>query len=527
MDVNKQTNEIQQNYDDFPYFSFPYEQSAPEHLAAVAHVFGLSAPDTSTARVLELGCAAGGNLIAFAVRNPEGRAIGVDLSGVQVQEGRKRVKRLKLKNVELRQQDLTTLGEVDGKFDYIICHGVYSWVPPDVQQAILRVCRENLSADGIAYIGYNTYPGWKSREIVRDAMLLRARGLTGGRERLAYGRGMIDFLREHASKDSLLARAVERDHALIGNGDTGTSAYVSHDYLAPSNTPCYLQDFANRAGEHGLAYLGDANLPSMFALNYGAEIGRLLIEECGHSQVAVEQYLDFVSDRSFRTSLLVHKERADAIEYHVGHERLRALHVAASLMCANGEVRLDESPQQFIADNGSSVVFNDAVAKAATVALGDTWPFTLSFDELKREVLARMNIAEALDEAGLDSRLELFLNALVVRGLGRFRLQPVMRGAANPSLHPAVRAYPASLPEGQLAHTVNAWHQPVQLDAAAQFLLRLIDGSRTRKELLGMLSKAVQDGELLVSLPTVEGGEADPRAVFELKLEQVLEQLCA
>ncbi len=527
MDVNTQTNEIQQNYDDYPYYSFPYEHSAPEHLAAVAHVFGLSAPDPRGARVLELGCAAGGNLIPFAVRNPDARAVGVDLSGVQVQEGRKRVKRLKLKNVELRQQDLMTLGEVDGKFDYIICHGVYSWVPADVQQAILRVCRENLSADGIAYIGYKTYPGWKSREIVRDAMLLRARGLTGGRERLAYGRGMIDFLRQHASKDSVLARAVERDHPLISNGDTGMSAYVAHDYLAPANAPCYLQDFAGRAGEQGLAYLGDAILPSMFAFNYGDEIGRLLMEECGHSQVAIEQYLDFVSDRSFRTSLLVHGARARGIAYHVGHERLRGLHVAASLTCANGEVRPDDSPQQFTADNGNPIVFDDAVAKAAAVALGEAWPFTMSFDALKRDVLTRLDAASTRDAAAFDARLDRFVNALVVRGFGRFRLQPVTRSAGNPAVPAAMRNYPALLPEGQLAHTVNPWHQPVQLDEAAQFLLHYIDGARTRKDLLGMLWKAVQDGALTIVPPTPEGGDGKSRAVVAQKLEQVLAQLCA
>ena len=526
MDANTQANEIQQNYDDYPYYSLPYELSAPEHLAAVAHVFGLSAPDTRTARVLELGCAAGGNLIPFAVRNPDARAIGVDLSGVQVQEGRKRVKRLKLKNVELRQQDLMTLGEVDGQFDYIICHGVYSWVPPDVQQAILRVCRENLSADGIAYIAYKTYPGWKSREIVRDAMLLRARDRTSGRERLAYGRGMLDFLREHATKDSLLARAVERDHALISDADMGMSAYVAHDYLAPANAPCYLQDFAQRADDAGLAYLGDANLPSMFAFNYGDAVGRLLMEECGHSQVAIEQYLDFVCDRSFRASLLVHTARAGGIAYQVGHERLRALHVAASLSCANGEVHLDDSPQPFRAENGSTIAFDDAVAKAATVVLDDAWPFTMSFDALKRDTQTLLSPAMTLDEAALNTRLERFISTLVVRGLGRFRLQPVTRGAGKPSLPAALRAYPALLPEGQLAHTVNPWHQPVQLDAAAQFLLPYIDGSRTRKELLGMLSKAVQDGALTLVQQASEGDAEEPRAILSQKLDQVLELLC-
>ncbi|SKC90082.1 regulatory domain of a methyltransferase-containing protein [Burkholderia sp. YR290] len=527
MDTTQHTNEIEQNYDDNPYYSFSYEQSAPEHLAAVAHVFGLSAPDVSKARVLELGCAAGRNLIPFAVRNPGARAIGVDLSGAQVQEGRQNIKRLKLKNVELRQQDLTTLGEVDGKFDYIICHGVYSWVPQAVQQAILRVCSENLSADGIAYLGYKTYPGWKSREIVRDAMLLRAGELKGAGERLAHGRGMIDFLREHARKDSVLARAVEQDHEMINNNDAGFSAYVNHDYLALSNAPCYFQDFTKRIDEHGLAYLADANLPSMFASNYGDEIGRLLLAECGHSQVLTEQYLDFVSDRAFRTSLIVHKERAGGIHYRVEHERLHELHLAASLKCADSDVRMDDSPQRFDAENGSSIILNHAIDKAAAIELERVWPFTMSFDELKRDVRTRLGNDAALPDTDIEARLDVFFNAMVVRGLGRFRVHPLTRSSGNARLHAAVRHYPAGLPRGQMAHTFNPWHQPVQMDAVTQLLLPHIDGSRNEADLLGILSKAVEKGALTVSHPPGESGEAGERIVLARELERALKLLCA
>src|ERR1700761_9070116 len=118
--MTDKTREIQKNYDDVPYYSFPYVQTAPEHLAAVAHVFGLDAPDTRTARVLELGCAAGGNLIPFAVRNPSARAVGLDLSSIQIDDGRRRIERLQLDNIELLQQDLTTLTKDFGEFDYIV-----------------------------------------------------------------------------------------------------------------------------------------------------------------------------------------------------------------------------------------------------------------------------------------------------------------------------------------------------------------------------------------------------------------------
>ncbi|KND57364.1 Methyltransferase [Candidatus Paraburkholderia schumanniana] len=196
--MKESTQQIRESYDEFPYHSFAYMSSAPENLAAVAHLFGLDAPDVRSARVLELGCASGGNVIPFAVRNPKARVVGVDLSEVQIEEGRRRIAALKLKNVELRALDLTSITKAFGEFDYIVCHGLYSWVPDDAREAILLICRENLADEGVAYVSYKTYPGWKAHEIVRDAMLLRAGRADGIEERLALGRGMIDFLRTHA-----------------------------------------------------------------------------------------------------------------------------------------------------------------------------------------------------------------------------------------------------------------------------------------------------------------------------------------
>ena len=78
----------------------------------------------------------------------------------QADDGRATIATLQLGNIELRQGDITELGEKDGIFDYIICHGVFSWVPPPVQDKILELCTRNLAPQGVAYVSYNTYPGW-------------------------------------------------------------------------------------------------------------------------------------------------------------------------------------------------------------------------------------------------------------------------------------------------------------------------------------------------------------------------------
>jgi cyclopropane fatty-acyl-phospholipid synthase-like methyltransferase len=112
-------------YDSVPYTSHAYMNSSPEQMAAVAHLFGLSPPPVDTARVLELGGAAGGNLLPLALRYPQLHAVEVELSPVQVATGQAHAQRLGLQNLILRQADLAELeSESLGQFDYIVCHGV-------------------------------------------------------------------------------------------------------------------------------------------------------------------------------------------------------------------------------------------------------------------------------------------------------------------------------------------------------------------------------------------------------------------
>jgi SAM-dependent methyltransferase len=176
-DLGDAVDELRADYDQTPYTSVSFPPSAPGQLAAVAHLFGLETPEVSTARVLEIGCATGGNLIPFAAAHPQARVVGLDLSQVQIDLARTRVRDLDLNNVEfvvgdIARIDLTALGQ----FDFIIAHGVYSWVPPEVQEGLLSSLRKLLVPEGVAYLSYNVYPGWKSKEVLRDAMQLTTGG---------------------------------------------------------------------------------------------------------------------------------------------------------------------------------------------------------------------------------------------------------------------------------------------------------------------------------------------------------------
>lgn len=318
---------LRADYDATPYTSDAFAQSAPGNLAAIAHVFGLDAPTVATARILEIGCAAAGNLIPFAATHPEARAVGIDLSRVQIDLGRARVDALGLRNVELIAGDVAAIDVAAlGRFDFVVAHGVYSWVPETVRDAILALVRAVLAPNGVAYLSYNTYPGWKAKEVVRDAMLLAggASGTPG--EKVDAARDVVGFLRDVAPADGVLARTLAE---FVARDEDFGDSYLLHDELETFNAPCYFYEFVGRAGGHGLAFLAEARPETMFPSNHGPRVAEYLTQKCGGSQVLVEQYLDFVVNRAFRESLLVHADRAPRIRYALDHGRFGALHVAA------------------------------------------------------------------------------------------------------------------------------------------------------------------------------------------------------
>ncbi|WP_422085644.1 methyltransferase regulatory domain-containing protein [Variovorax sp.] len=488
------TSTLTRYYDAVPYDSHPFPQSAMEHLEALAFLFGLDTPPPAEARVLELGCAAGGNLIPFAARHPGARAVGVDLSTVQVAQGAAAIARAGLSNIELKAFDIAEIDASFGQFDYIVCHGVYSWVPGPVQDAILRICAENLAPKGVAYVSYNVYPGWKAREIVRDAMILRGGPRDTPDEKLAYARGMLEFLEESARADSVLRKTLEETMPIVRSAN---SSYLLHEFLEPCNAPCYFKEFVARAEARGLAYLCDAEPSTMFVQNYGDKVRDPLLRECGGSQVLMEQYLDFLVNRTFRQTLLVGQARAGDIRYRLDPARIRTLEVAGLFTAeGGGEFVLDAGEQPCNAIRGLKVTLRLPVHKAVARLLEAAYPASMPVETLIADA-ARLVGQPA---AAVDHAVMSMLEELLILGALRFRLTPVPAAASVPGLPkalPAVRSAPGLAPAaGANANACNQWHEPVVLTLLERSLLPLLDGTNSHDALAEHLEAEVRGDRL-------------------------------
>lgn len=377
------------SYDAVPYASHPFRQSHPAHLATVAALCGITAPSVASARVLELGSASGGNIIPFACEYPHATVLGIDSSVVHVEEGRRTINALGISNLDLRHGDILSLDDSLGEFDFIICHGVFSWVSPEIQEKILSLAGDLLAPDGIAFVSYNTYPGWHLRGVVRELMQQCVPRGGDPAERVARARRMLAVTaglstgRASAPYGELLQNEAE---ILEQRPDS----YIYHEHLEEHFGPLYFRDFIRRAGQHGLEYLGEAQLSTMALAQSNASVARAFSSFAADT-IEREQYLDFVCNRTFRETLLC---RAGRKPSHVLSSRsVWPMHIASSLQPSATPVDLSSSASTtFVGRLGASLSTTLPLFKAALLELACQWPAGIPFGQLLTAAAKRLGI---------------------------------------------------------------------------------------------------------------------------------------
>jgi protein-L-isoaspartate O-methyltransferase len=504
-------------YDDVPYPRIVHRHTHPDRLAATATLMGLEPAPPGRCRVLELGCAAGANLIPMAAALPDSQFVGLDLSARQIADGRAIIEAVGLRNINLRHQNLLAAGDDLGPFDYIIAHGLYSWVPPPVQDKILDLCGRHLTPHGVAHVSYDSYPIGHLRRMARDMMRYHARGMADPLARAARARELLALLAEAApAKGVGYHDFLHAEHARLAPLPDG---FLLHECLADVSEPVAFHEFAARAARYGLSYLGEADEAvtplDRFPPPVAESLRRMdLIER--------EQYLDFLRWRAFRQTLLCRREASPSAEPMP--ERVASLFIASQARSSVPAPDLGaDTPEEYAAPGGR-VTLRRPLSKAALLCLAETWPHWFCFEEL--QAAARARLAGDAAPAG-DSR-ELAEDLLRAFAGGAAELR-----AAAPRFVAGVSERPVAAPLARFhaarrEPVVSMRHEEVRLDPVLCHLLCYLDGRHDRPALVEVLARFAEANGLVVE----QDGQpvADPRqarAVLAGEVDADLGQLAA
>jgi methyltransferase-like protein/cyclopropane fatty-acyl-phospholipid synthase-like methyltransferase len=483
------------SYEELPYDAKAFSLTHPDALAVVGALRGMSPPAVATCRILELGCANGGNLIPMAYSLPGSRCVGIDLSPRQVADGQAVIDDLGLKNISLRAMSILDVNSDFGEFDYIVCHGVFSWVPRIVQDKILEICRQNLAPNGIAYVSYNTYPGWHFRGMIREMMNFHVQTFETVKERVQHARAFLNLMAQiwnHQDPTSTMARCL-KDEAEDLEKERDT--YVFHEHLEENNEPLYFQEFNARAESAGLQYLWEAKGSALARSLPEAELR--VLDSLSDDLIRQEQYFDFLRRRVFRKTMLCRKEcsltrvpNSLAIKNWFATSRAKPVCESPNLDSTD--------PVEFSSPEGITLTTNRPLMKRMLGSLFELWPQSVSVSDLWNawQADAARFPVEWIEQESVrtiedfsQELLTLFLSDTIE--LHSYASSFVSKVTERPVASALARHMAQHSPS-----VTNLRHQAIVLSDFERLVLFRLDGTRTVEGVLQSLLADVVEGRM-------------------------------
>lgn len=480
--MNSENDVIAERWTRYRYPRYAHDCTHPARLRSAAMWFGVPAPPTETARVLELGCAVGDNLLYMAARMPRATFVGVDLNPGAIADGQRIADDLGLENITLRACDIRELPVAGEPFDYIIAHGLYSWVPEDVRAHILALIAGRLTPNGVAHVSFNALPGWHVWGGFREMMLERFAHIDDPFVQAEHAMDYLSWLAEGQDGGDAWWSALVRSELVRSR--VGDAANMAHDQLSPVNDPLWNRTFAEHAYAHGLSWVGQVDLDDNFVAERSPATHQLV--DGVESRIERATLIDSVTGRTFSHSVV-------CLDHHrprVPREPLQNAFWSARLTPPD-DLQLDSTQAvTFHAVDGPSVQVQSRLFKEALRALSFGEPITL--DALATHLRGHVGAEFVSDGDLADVHRALFHWAQlgVVRGDAEPVASPVEL-VGTPVVEPIVRYAAAG------GHpVVGNRHNLLELDDVDRLLLPMLDGDNDLYDVARVLERRLGEGPI-------------------------------
>ena len=484
------------SYDEVIYDKLPHKQGNLRLLETIGDLYGVEPVDIHCCRVLELGTATGKTIIPQAEEFPDSRFLGIDLSPTQIEAGKEFLRSLNLRNIELRAANLMEIDESWGKFDYIISHGVYSWVPLVVQEKMLEICRTNLSPNGLAMISYNTYPGWHFKECARNLMLLhskQANEFFDAKTEIQQARAFLNFTADVVAKQkpSYFTQflAGMREHL-----QSVDDHYLFHEYLEAENSPCYFLEFCRRLQEKGLQHVSDFDWTNYQTWKKDPQLNHLI--EATQNNIISEQYVDFIVNRTFRSNVICHGN----IDVRLRDDLVNRYHFFKPNDCVIKSVESNgPAPPSWHFSRGSAMEVSlpcgplvDLVCEYLNHNRSGFFTLQSLWDAIRPQLEPHL-LAGTVHQ---DNLLKVF-DQLVRLELVRAVLHPPTDRTGDPR-RPYVRAFTRQMLKRNARSLPNSVFEILKADLLSCTLMQQFDGRRSITEHVTEIQKELQNGRLTI-----------------------------
>jgi SAM-dependent methyltransferase len=444
-------------YDEVIYPNRPMAGVTPARLAVIPALFGLDHAPPERCRVLEIAGGDGGHIIPLAALYPDAEFFGFDLAATRIEAGRRTIEALGLTNARLETIDILEAGDL-GEFDYVIAHGIHTWVPLHVQEALMALIGRVLSPRGVAMVSFDCLPGCSRRRDLRDMMMIRLEGITEPRARLGEALRFLRLLVDSYDEDSVHEASLRKE--ALGMLEREPQV-LFHDELSDAWNPVTFTGFVEQARRHGLQYLGEVEPGRLQAAVPNKDSARALIEGIVPSDPALQQYADFFDLSPFRRTLL--RRGGEMLDRRFDAERVRGLYVSS-------ELRPDpEAPHMYGTPSGSSIEVRDPRLIELLERMQQAWPAAIPVDGIDESLLPRL------------LRLHLTEMALLQVGPSPF--------VAELSERPRVPAF-ARLQAAEGAREITTLtHKTFHVgDELGLYFITLLDGTRGPAELAAAMA---------------------------------------
>ncbi len=509
-------------YDQLAYVGRAYPETHPDRLATIATLYGLTPAPVGECRVLEIGCGDAANLLPLAYTLPKSEFLGIDLAALPIAKGRAQAAALGLRNLRLEAMDILDFPPDAGTFDYIIAHGVYSWTPPAVRDAVLAICGRHLAPQGVAFVSFNALPGYHLRGMERRMMLYHLERVGSGtrRQQAEQAISLLRFLAEAQPDENVYKQLLTNAAESVGSrlGTAAGVAWFHHDILAEINQPFYLHEFVDRAGKQGMQFLSEATFRLVRAAHYPPKVEATL-RELGDDLVTQEQYMDFISCTPFRRVLLCRTEAK--LDRSLDPARVSSLYVSGDLKPKEDNAPAGDdprAPERFQGPQGE-ITLNHPVAKAAVRLLGQAWPHSYPCSNL---------LTSARSVAGTTDGTAEELGQLLITLYGGAMIELSTRAPVS-TLHVSERPEASALARLQIRDspviTTLRHHNGALEGAYIRRFLQLLDGTRDRVGILRELRHWVESGEAARECAASVGSDGKEESVPTVEsLEQTFDE---